>query len=158
VRKNLLFIFTLFSWLSYSQDAGFLNSLNTPLAQNDAKTVAELLVSKLKNEYSFYKLKEFDNGLLRIVYAPKGMDEAAIKAQADYEDCCVVDFKATKVGETKTYRFDKAKAKYDDLFAVWKKYFRADAQPDKKTQRYANAEKTMLFSLINLGDVWAIGR
>lgn len=151
-------MFSLLSWLSYGQDAVFLEKLNTIKTQDDAKAVTELLVSQLKNEYFFYKLKEFDNGLLRIVYAPKGMDEAAIKAQADYEDCFVADFKSLNNSTGKTYKFDKAKARYNALFAVWKSYFKTDAQPDKKTQRYTNAEKTMLFSFINLGDVWAIGR
>lgn len=158
MRKIVLFVFLVLSWFSYSQDVTFLEKLTAVKTQDDAKSVAGLLASQLKNEYSFYKLKEFDNGLLRIVYAPKGMTEEAIKAQADYEDCFVTDFKSVNDADGRTYRFDKAKAKYVALFPVWQYYFKSDAKPDKKTQRYTNAEKTMLFSFINIGDVWAIGR
>jgi hypothetical protein len=86
------------------------------------------------------------------------MTEEAIRAQADYEDCFVADFKPVATAESKTYRLDKAKAKYNALFPVWQHYFKADAKPDKKTQRFTDPEKTMLFSFLNLGDVWAIGR
>ncbi|MHA3787539.1 hypothetical protein ACX0HA_04950 [Flavobacterium hauense] len=141
-----------------AQDTAFLNTLNAIPSQDSAKDVAASLASRLKGNYVFYKLKEFDNGMLRIVFTPQGMTEDAIKAQADYEDSFVTDFKTVTDANGKSYRFDKAKAKFDALFPVWQYYFKADAKPDKKTQRYTNAENTMLFSFLNLGDVWAIGR
>ncbi|PZR24101.1 MAG: hypothetical protein DI539_01420 [Flavobacterium psychrophilum] len=116
------------------------------------------MAAKLKGKFVFYKIKEFDNGLLRIVYTPEGMPEEQIKAQADYEGSFVADFKSVTSDAGKGYRFDKAKAKYDVLFPVWQQYFKTDAKPDKKTQRYTNPDKNMLFSFLNLGDVWAIGR
>ena len=158
MRKASLFVFFVLSCFSYGQDTAFLEKLNNVKTQDDAKSAVGLLASHLKNEYSFYKLKEFDNGMLRIVYAPKGMAEETIRAQADYEDCFVADFKAVNGTDGRTYRFDKAKARYEALFPVWQHYFKSDAKPDKKTQRYTNPEKTMLFSFISLGDVWAIGR
>lgn len=141
-----------------AQDVDFMATLGNVKSQDDAKAIATSLAAKLKGNYVFYKLKEFDNGLLRVVFVPQGMTDDAIKAQADYEDSFVTDFKSVTDASGKSYRFDKAKAKYDALFPVWQHYFKADAKPDKKTQRYTNAEKTMLFSFLNLGEVWAIGR
>lgn len=156
--KKIALLLLLLPLLANAQDAAFLGSLNNVKSQDDAKAIAASLAAQLKGKYVFYKLKEFDNGLLRIVFTPEGMTEETIKAQGDYEDSFVADFKAVANADGKTYRFDKAKAKYDALFPVWQHYFKADAKPDKKTQRYTNPEKTMLFSFLNLGDVWAIGR
>jgi hypothetical protein len=158
MKKLLLLLVLIITSSANAQDAAFLGTLGNVKSQDEAKAVAASLATKLKGSYTFYKLKEFDNGLLRIVFVPKGMTEEAIKAQADYEDSFVTDFKAVNDTNGKSYRFDKAKAKYDALFPVWQQYFKADAKPDKKTQRYTNTEKTMLFSFLNLGDVWAIGR
>jgi hypothetical protein len=156
--KKIAFLLLLLPLLANAQDAAFLGSLNNVKSHDDAKAIAVLLASQLKGNYVFYKLKEFDNGLLRIVFTPEGMTEETIKAQGDYEDSFVTDFKAVANADGKSYRFDKAKAKYDALFPVWQHYFKADAKPDKKTQRYTDPEKSMLFSFLNLGDVWAIGR
>lgn len=156
--KKIIVLLLLLPFLANAQDTAFLGSLNTIKSQDDAKAIAASLATQLKGKYIFYKLKEFDNGLLRIVFTPEGMTEEAIKAQGDYEDSFVADFKTAANAEGKTYRFDKAKAKYDVLFPVWQHYFKADAKPDKKTQRYTDTEKTILFSFLNLGDVWAIGR
>lgn len=158
MKKLLLFILFVMAASANAQDAAFLGTLGNVKSQDDAKAVAASLAAKLKGKYIFYKLKEFDNGLLRIVFVPEGMTEEAIKAQADYEDSFVTDFKTVNDTNGKSYRFDKAKARYDALFSVWQHYFKADAKPDKKTQRYTNPEKTMLFSFLNIGDVWAIGR
>lgn len=157
--KNYILIILLFlSMNSLAQEIVFPETVAAVKTQDGAKAVAEKLAAQLKGKFVFYKIKEFDNGLLRIVYTPEGMTEEVIKAQADYEDSFVADFKATTDTNGKSYRFDKAKASYDTLFPVWKQYFKADAKPDKKTQRYTNTDKALLFSFINLGDVWAIGR
>jgi len=158
MKKLLLLLLLVLGISANAQDAVFLDALGNVKSQDDAKAVAASLAAKLKGKYTFYKLKEFDNGLLRIVFVPEGMAEEAVKAQADYEDSFVTDFKTVNDANGKSYRFDKAKAKYDALFPVWQHYFKANAKPDKKTQRYTNTEKTMLFSFLNLGEVWAIGR
>lgn len=158
MKKTIALLLLLLSGFAHAQDTDFLAKLNAVNSHDEAKAIAAALAAKLKGSYIFYKIKEFDNGLLRVVFVPQGMDEAAIKAQADYEDSFVTDFKAIANADGKTYRFDKAKAKYDALFPVWQHYFKADAKPDRKTQRYTDPEKTMLFSFLNLGEVWAIGR
>lgn len=158
MKKLLLLLLLVLTASVNAQDAVFLDALGNVKSKDDAKAVAASLAAKLKGKYTFYKLKEFDNGLLRIVFVPESMTEEAIKAQADYEDSFVIDFKTVNDANGKSYRFDKAKAKYDALFPVWQHYFKADAKPDKKTQRYTNIEKTLLFSFLNIGDVWAIGR
>lgn len=157
--KNIVFVLLLLSALgTNAQDITFLNTLNAVKSQDDAKAVAGVMATQVKGKFVFYKLKEFDNGLLRIVFIPQGMTEEAVKAQADYEDCFVTDFKPVTDASGRSYRLDKAKAKYDALFPLWQHYFKADAKPDKKTQRYTDPDKTMLFSFLNLGEVWVIGR
>ena len=158
MKTFTLLLFFLIVIPAKAQDTTFLNTLNAVSSQENAKALAASLATRLKGNYVFYKLKEFDNGMLRIVFTPQGMNEDAIKAQADYEDSFVADFKTVNDANGKSYRFDKAKAKYEALFPVWQYYFKADAKQDKKTQRYTNAENTMLYSFLNLGDVWAIGR
>ena len=158
MRYYLFTIFLFVSFLSVAQEVSFPETVTNVKTQEDAKDITQQLAAQLKGKFVFYKVKEFDNGLLRIVYTPEGMTEDEIQAQADYEDSFVADFKAVSDANGKSYRFDKAKAKYDALFPVWKQYFNPNAKPDKKTQRFTNTDKTLLFSFINLGDVWAIGR
>src|SRR4051812_21800333 len=107
--KKIIVLLLLLPLLANAQDAAFLSSLNNVKSQDDAKAIAASLAAQLKGKYVFYKLKEFDNGLLRVVFTPEGMTEEAIKAQGDYEDSFVADFKAVANAEGKTYRFDKAK-------------------------------------------------
>jgi hypothetical protein len=159
VMKNIVFLLFFLSALgANAQDIAFLQTLNAVKSQDDAKAAATAMAAQVKGKFVFYKIREFDNGLLRIVFIPQGMTEADVKAQADYEDCFVTDFKPVTDANGRTYRLDKAKAKYDALFPLWQHYFKADAKPDKKTQRYTDPDKTMLFSFLNLGEVWAIGR
>lgn len=158
MKHYLLSLFLFVSFLSAAQDVSFPEVVAAVKTQDDAKAVAEKLAKTLKGKFVFYKIKEFETGLLRIVYVPEGMDEAAIQAQADYEDSFVADFKTVTNASGKGYKFDKAKARYDVLFPAWKQYFKPDAKPDKKTQRYIDKDKALIFSFINLGDVWAIGR
>ena len=158
MRNILAIVMFCVSAIAFAQDYTLFERLQTIETPDDAKVVSDKLAAQLKGKFVYYKLKEFDNGLLRIVYVPEGMTEEAIKIQADYEDCFVVDFKAIAADQDKAYRFDKAKAKYDILFPLWKQSFKPDAATDRKTQRFADAEKGYLYSFINLGDVWAIGR
>jgi len=158
MKNYLLTLFLFVSFVSVAQSVSFPETIAAVKTQDDAKAVAEKLALQLKGKFVFYKIKEFDTGLLRIVYIPEGMDEESIKAQADYEDSFVIDFKAATNTNGKSYTFTKAKARYDVLFPIWKQYFKPDAKPDKKTQRYTDTDKALLFSFINLGDVWAIGR
>lgn len=158
MKKLLLVAVLVITAFAQAQDYAFMETLRDIKTPEAAKTIAETFAGKLKGKFVYYKTKEFDHGLLRIVFAPEGMTEEAIKAQSDYEDCFVMDFKVINDANGKSYNFNKGKARYDALFPVWKQLFKPDAATDKKTQRVNNPEKGLLFSFINTGDVWAIGR
>lgn len=94
MKNYLLTLFLFVSFVSVAQSVSFPETIAAVKTQDEAKAVAEKLALQLKGKFVFYKIKEFDTGLLRIVYIPEGMDEESIKAQADYEDSFVIDFKA----------------------------------------------------------------
>ena len=158
MKKLLQFLVLLITTTATAQEGDLLLNLNTGKTLEEARTVADSLAGRLNGKYVYYKHKEFDHGLLRIVYVPEGMTEDQIKAQADYEDSFVVDFKVMSEPTGKTYRFEMAKAKYEALFPAWKHWFKADAAADKKVQRITNADKGYQYSFMNRGEVWAIGR
>lgn len=158
MKKLLQLLALLITTIATAQEGDLLLNLNTGKTLEEARTVADSLAGRLNGKYVYYKHKEFDHGLLRIVYVPEGMTEDQIKAQADYEDSFVVDFKVVSEPTGKTYRFEMAKAKYDALFPVWKHWFKPDAAADKKVQRITNADKGYQYSFMNRGEVWAIGR
>jgi len=158
MKKVLIILFTALCTLANAQDYTFFEKLKTVETPEDAEVLVAKMAAQLKGKFVYYKTKQFDNGLLRIVYTPEGMAEEAVKAQADYEDCFVADFKPVPASTDKAYNFDKARAKYETLFPLWQKFFKPDATPDNKTQRFSNPEKNVLFSFINMGEVWAIGR
>lgn len=158
MKKLFQLLVLLIATAGTAQDGDFLDALTAIKTPEDARTVADNLAAKLNGKYIYYKQKEFDHGLLRFVYVPEGMPEDQIKAQADYEDSFVVDFKVMSEPTGKTYRFEMAKARYEALFPAWKHWFRPDAAADKKVQRITNADKGYQYSFMNRGEVWAIGR
>lgn len=157
MKKILLAAFLLLAATGWAQDGAFLEKFRDIRTKSDARAIADSLAAHLKGSFVYYKMKEFDHGVLRVVYVPEGMPEEKIKAQNDYADSFVVDFRAVTSSE-RAYAFEMAKAKYDLLFPAWQYWFSKEAKPDKKTQRYTNAEKGLQYTLINRGDVWAIGR
>jgi len=157
MKKLFVAIFLLLAAAGQAQDEAFLEKFRAIRTKTDARAIADSLAAHLKGSFVYYKMKEFDHGVLRIVYVPEGMSEEKIKAQNDYADSFVVDFR-TVTSSDRAYAFEMAKAKYDLLFPAWEYWFSKGAQPDKKTQRHANAEKGYQYTLINRGDVWAIGR
>ncbi|KGO91447.1 hypothetical protein [Flavobacterium subsaxonicum] len=157
--KQLLLLTTLFfSGILIAQNVDFLASLKSLKSADEARAVADSLAMQLKGKYVHYKTKEFDHGYLRIVFTPEGMPEAEIKAQHDYDGSFVADFVVTKDANGKTYTFDKAKARYEALFPVWKHWFKPDAKPDNKTQRISNAEKGINYGFASRDGVWVISR
>lgn len=157
MKKLFIVVLLFLGTIARAQDEAFLEKFNKIRTKGEARNIADSLSAHLKGKFVFYKMKEFDNGLLRIVYTPEGMSEDDIKAQNDYDKSFVADFRSATSSE-RAYVLDMVKAKYDLLFPVWKYWFSKGAQPDKKTQRYTNAEKGYQYSFINRGDVWAIGR
>ena len=157
MKKLFVAALLLLAVAGQAQDDAFLEKFRDIKTKSDARTIADSLAARLKGNFEFYKMKEFDHGVLRVVYVPEGMPEEKIKAQNDYEDSFVVDFRSVTSSE-RAYAFEMAKAKYDLLFPAWQYWFSKGAVPDKKTQRYTNAEKGYQYTLINRGDVWAIGR
>ena len=156
--KNLFITALLFlATAAQAQDDSFLERFRAIRTKTDARAIADSLAAHLKGKFVYYKMKEFDHGVLRVVYVPDGMPEEKIKAQNDYENSFVVDFKSITSSD-RAYAFEMAKAKYDLLFPAWQYWFSKGAMPDKKTQRYTNADKGFQYTLINRGDVWAIGR
>lgn len=158
MKKLLQLLVLLVTITTAAQNSDFIDTLTVIKTPEEVRTVADSLAAKLNGKYVYYKQKEFDHGLLRFVYVPEGMTEDQIKAQGDYEDSFVADFKVTTEPTGKTYRFEMAKAKYDALFPVWKHWFKADAAADKKVQRITNVDKGYQYSFMNRGEVWAIGR
>lgn len=159
MKKYLLLITLLFSAFTYAQDYTFLAGLKNLKTAEEARTVTDSLAKHLKGTYVHYKTKEFEHGYLRIVFVPQDMTEEEIKAQRDYDGSFVADFVVTKdANGSKTYTFDKAKAKYAAVFTVWKYWFKPDAKPDNKTQRISNAEKGVIYGFAGRDGVWVISR
>jgi hypothetical protein len=157
--KRLLLITMLFvAVFASAQDYAFLSTMKDLKTAGDARAVADSLALHLKGKFRWYKTKEFDQGFLRIVFVPENMTEDEIKEQSDYEGSFVADFVVVMTDGVKTYRFDKAKAKYDSVFPVWLHFFKADAKPDKKVQRLTNQEKGIVYGFSSRGDVWVISR
>ena len=159
MKKLFQLLVLLLTVTATAQDGDFFETLTAIKTPDEARTVADNLAAKLNGNYIYYKQKEFDHGLLRFVYVPEGMTEEQIKAQGDYEDSFVADFKVINDPVAgKTYRFEMAKARYDALFPAWKHWFKTDAAADKKVQRITNADKGYQYSFMNRGEVWVIGR
>ncbi|WP_417366859.1 hypothetical protein [Flavobacterium beibuense] len=154
MKKALLLLFLLASSLTWSQDYSFLTQLEQKISKDDAVAVAGRMASLTEKQYRLYKSEYFSEyKMFVVVYAPAELTDEQIKQQGNNDNCLSVYF--SDFGNDK-FSFNKAILNYGDIYPVWQKLFKKEAQKNSKRDTMIDIDKGLRFALYPQNDNWII--
>lgn len=163
MKKLLLLTALLIGFLVKAQDFAYLSSLNKIATDKEAINIADDIAALQDKKLRLLRAQEFpENHVLMIRYVPVEMtNEQYDKLELGDQDKFLtvtfnLDFEGAnkdleRVG-VKTYKFKKISGAYLQLFPIWKKYYKYEAQleatlADAKLQKYVDAPNKLFFSI-----------
>lgn len=158
MKKTLLLLFFMFYGFTQAQDFAYIKSLNS-LNNESARIFSDQVVADSKTKYEFLRIdettKKSGENSYEVVYIPVDAPDKVRKAQPFLmcDECIKIRFAIYYLGENidlekpgmRTLGFSEVSGRYLDLFPVWKKIFKPNADVEKtlndiKTQELRNKE------------------
>lgn len=168
MKKLLLFIVLCISYLSYSQDIPFLQSLKS-LSQAEALAFADSISSISKTKWEVYKIDETRKGDYLLVYYVNSEASKEQRAEPFFQDFLKITFfiyhegenKDLEIAGVKKFRFSNVSGRYLDLFPAWKKYFKPEIEleqtlTDWKSQKLKDFDNKLDFTFYKNRDIWTL--
>lgn len=157
MKKIILFVFTLLTFNSFSQDSDYLNKLKEGV-QTEAEVIelTKPITELSKKPLRFFKAKDFTNEHYFIVqYVPEELSDEDISKDLENirDQFLIFQFRYMNVGENvnlevpgvKKYFFYDVRGKYLSLFPFWKKYFNQDSDMIKLSEKSREEKKDYYF-------------
>jgi hypothetical protein len=149
MKKTLLLLFFMFYGFTQAQDFAYIKSLNS-LNNESARIFSDQVVADSKTKYEFLRIdettKKSGENSYEVVYIPIDAVDKAGKEKPFVmcDECLKVRFVIYSLGENKDLEikgvrrlfFDEVSGRYLDLFPVWKKIFKPNADVEKTLDDY----------------------
>lgn len=172
MKKLVLLTALLIGFLGQAQDLAYLTYLNKIATETEAIKIASDIAGLQTKKLRLLRVQEFtDDYLLMIRFVPEEMtneqyDKLDQYAQSNF---LTVTFRIDYIGENKelerkgvkTYKFKQIKGTYLQIFPVWKKYYRFDAEleptlTNSKMQKFVDFPKKLDFYIQDDNDLWIL--
>lgn len=158
----------------FSQDYPLIEELKHVQNKERAAQIAEQFVASANGKYRLYATKEsFNAGILRFRFVQKELTDEDLKngnfTEAQRQAFITIDFSFYNAGEdtnaprpdSVTYKLNEITAAYDDLFPIWKRFFKplADyeaAKTDAKSQYLKDPAKKIDIYIFHAEAGWAL--
>jgi hypothetical protein len=160
MKKITLLTVLLIGVMLQAQNINKMQSLNSGDLSTALKLAAEMNgIAKTGYHLIAYKEYEQEHGLL-VVYGPDGITKEELNRTRDFSKCLVLQFRV-EGSQSKSYKLDKMTATYNDVFAVWKEWFRPTAEADATLKDYRSREfrdddRKVQFYIQQTGTNWTL--
>ncbi|WP_298154838.1 hypothetical protein [Flavobacterium sp.] len=152
MKHLFLFLVFLSTVAAPAQDYKLIENAKRAESKETAAQIANLLVSAAPSKYRLYTMKESQNaGVLRFRFVQQSLTDEDLKngnfTEAQRQAFITIDFSFYNAGEDinavrpefVTYKLNEITAMYDELFAMWKTFFKPQADFEK-TKTDANSQ------------------
>jgi hypothetical protein len=159
---------------SFSQNYQLIEESKHVPSKERATQIAEQFVSPANGKFRLYNTKEsYNAGILRFRFVQKELTDEDLKngnfTEAQRQAFITIDFSFYNAGEdvnaprpdSVTYKLNEITAAYDDLFPIWKSFFKPQAdyetaKTDTKSQYLKDPEKKIDIYIFHTESGWAL--
>ncbi|AWA30454.1 hypothetical protein HYN48_10350 [Flavobacterium magnum] len=174
MKFRLLLFALLFVARSAAQDYKLIEEMKHVPNKARATEIAEQLVATANGKFRLYTTKEsYNAGILRFRFVQSELSDNDLKngnfTEAQRQAFITIDFSFYNAGEdvnaprpeSVTYKLNEITAAYDDLFPIWKTFFKPHAEyelakTDARSQYLKDAEKRIDIYIFHAESGWAL--
>ncbi|AWI26619.1 hypothetical protein [Flavobacterium pallidum] len=174
MKFPFLLFAVLFFTKSFSQDYKLIEESKHVQNKTRATEIAQQFVATSNGKFRLYTTKEsYNAGILRFRFVQNELTDEDLKngnfTEAQRQAFITVDFSFYNGGEDVnaprpeyvTYKLNEITASYDDLFVIWKSFFKPHAdfettKTDAKSQYLKDPEKRIDIYIFHAESGWAL--
>ena len=149
MKAALIFSVLFLSTFASAQNYGLIGELRAVSDKDRAIEIGNELITATPTKYRLYVTRESQNaGIFRLRYIPEELTDGDMErgnfTEKQRSTFITIDFSFYNAGEdinaqrpsVITYKLNEITANYLDLFPIWKKYFKSDANFEKTITDY----------------------
>ena len=165
MKKFLVAIAFSIATFANGQDFQFIDQIKALPNQEKAIEIATEMASTSTSKLRLYKAKASEkSNMLEVVFVPSEISDQAIESynvsDSDKTKFLTVIFAIDK-GSSLNYRLLELQTNYKNMFPIWKRYFKSDANEqitlsDYKSQHLKDISKKIDFYIQNREALWIL--